>query len=270
MIDIFNIPLYYISFKKNTSIENHLKENGFKNINHFQAIDGRKFKPLELLEKNMITIRTYNDLIYGREQHSGMPTLGGIGCTLSHRSLWKLCVDKNLPYITIVEEDVHFKKPLSEQDIVRITNVLKKPNGYFNSTDIFENGSQYMFLTHFQILTKGAAEELYKYSLPIDVQTDTYINNINNRGKISIEAFSVADQLMNKDSSIQTDCFKCWLPTNKKYYIITFSVILSIIFFIIFLYFCKKHDLFKINLSLEKCERSKSKCLSKFRSSKKK
>lgn len=268
MIDIFNIPLYYISFKKNTSLENHLKENGFKNINHFQAIDGRKFKPLELLEKNMITIRTYNDLIYGREQHSGIPTLGGIGCTLSHRSLWKLCIDKNLPYITIVEEDAYFKKPLSEQDIVRINNALKKPNGYFNSTNIFNNGSQLMFLTHFQILTKIAAEELYKHSLPIDVQTDAYINNINNRGKISIEAFSVAEQNSHQ-SSIQTDCLKCWLPTNKKYYIYFLLVILSIIFIITCLYILKKKDLLKTILTLKKCEKSKSKCLSKVKSSRK-
>ena len=45
MTDIFKIPLYYIGFKSNKPLENQLRNWGFTNINHFQAIDGRKFIP---------------------------------------------------------------------------------------------------------------------------------------------------------------------------------------------------------------------------------
>ena len=41
-IDVFNIPLYYISFDKSLTLENMLKTYNFNNINHFPAVDGRK------------------------------------------------------------------------------------------------------------------------------------------------------------------------------------------------------------------------------------
>ena len=76
-MNIYDIPLYYISFDKNINLENHFKNNGFANVNHFKAINGKKFKPIDLKNNNIITIRSFNDLVNGREQHSG---LSGIGC----------------------------------------------------------------------------------------------------------------------------------------------------------------------------------------------
>lgn len=231
MIDIFKIPLYYISFNKKPDLEKIFEKKGFKDINHFKAIDGRKFDPKELLENNIITIRTYNDLIYGREQHTGIPTLGGIGCTLSHRSLWKLCIDQKLPYITIVEDDVKFKNPITDKDIENINHSLKKPNGMFVSSSNYNKGSEYFFGLQFYILTNGCAKEIYKYSLPIDVQTDAYINNINNRGLIKIEGYELLSQSTHL-SSIQDICFKCRLPKSMWFYlvIILFIIILIILF----------------------------------------
>ena len=232
-IDIFNIPLYYISFKKKLILEKDLLEIGFKDINHFTAIDGRKFDPSELLEKNMITIRTYNDLIYGREQHSGMPTIGGIGCTLSHRTLWKLCNDLKLPYIIIVEDDIKFKNPITNKEIENINNILKQPNGMFISSSNFKKNSEYFFGLQFCILTNGCARELYKYSLPIDVQTDVYINNINNRGLIKIYSSFIATQ-SSHTSSIQNWCIKCILPKSIWFYVIIILCIIIIIMLYIF------------------------------------
>jgi len=77
-----SIPVYYIGFTKNTNLENSLNNIGFKNVNYFKAVDGRKFDVGELIENNIITIRSYNDLIFGRHEHSGMSSLGAVGCTL--------------------------------------------------------------------------------------------------------------------------------------------------------------------------------------------
>ena len=92
-MNIFDFPLYYISFKRNEELENKAKALGFTNINHFQAIDGRKFEPKKLLGDNIITIRSYYDLVDTRTQHSGLPGLGAVGCTMSHNKLWQKCVD---------------------------------------------------------------------------------------------------------------------------------------------------------------------------------
>jgi hypothetical protein len=43
-IDLYSIPVYYISFGENLKLEKHLTEQGFVNINHFEAIDGKKLK----------------------------------------------------------------------------------------------------------------------------------------------------------------------------------------------------------------------------------
>ena len=105
MTDIFKIPLYYIGFKQNKSLENELIKRGFSNINHFQAIDGRKFTPKKLLKDNIISTRAYHDLKHGRSDNISISSLGAIGCTLSHRELWKLCSEE-LPYIIIAEDDL--------------------------------------------------------------------------------------------------------------------------------------------------------------------
>lgn len=244
-IDIFNLPLYYISFKKNNKLEKHLKDNGFNNINHFEAVDGRKLNEIDLLNDNIISIRVYNDLVYGRSEHAGMSSLGGIGCTLSHRSLWKHCIDNNIPYLIIVEDDVNFKK-ISKQDISFIDKTLKKPNGIFVSTHNFDKGSEYFFGTHFYIITTGCAKQLYKYSLPIDAQTDSYINNINNRGFINMEGYSIATQKLHK-SSIQDICIKCILPKSPWFYV---GIILFIIFLIV-IYIITRKKLSKTRYELE-------------------
>lgn len=248
MINIFKIPLYYISFNKKPTLEKNLEKLGFKDINHFKAIDGKKFNPKELIEKNIISIRTYNDLIYGREQSTGMPTLGGIGCTLSHRSLWKFCIDQKLPYMIISEDDVKFKNPISKKDIENINHILKQPFGCFISSKNFSKGSEYFFGTHFYIITNGCANELYKKSLPIDVQTDSYMNNINNRGLINIEGYNLASQSLHK-SSIQNLCFKCRLPKSPWFYV----VIILFIIILIILYIYNRKQLTKTRSELSSC-----------------
>jgi GR25 family glycosyltransferase involved in LPS biosynthesis len=222
MTDIFNIPLYYISFTKNSKLEKNLAMIGFNNINHFKAIDGRNFDIDGLIEDNVISIRTYNDLNFGREQHSGIPKLGGVGCTLSHRSLWKLCIDNDMPYIIIAEDDVHFKQKISQKDIKYIQKTLEKEkSGFFSCRggQKIKKGEPYFFGTHFYIISQECAKQLYKYALPIDLQTDSYIMNLNNRGKINIEGYNIVKQ-KSHTSSIQDFCIKCFLPNKIFFYLI--------------------------------------------------
>jgi len=45
MIDIYGLPLFYISFKSNDDVEQHYVDRGFRNINHFEAVNGKKLNP---------------------------------------------------------------------------------------------------------------------------------------------------------------------------------------------------------------------------------
>ena len=242
MLNIFTIPLYYIGFKRNHTLEKQLSKVGFTNINHFPAIDGRKMDPQKLLKNNIISIRAYNDLKFGRHQHTGISSMGTIGCTLSHRELWGLCA-KKYKYMIIAEDDINVIN-LSNTDVTNIQNALSKKNGCFISTKI-NKGREILFGLHFYFLTNGAAKEIYNKSLPIDLQTDSYIGNLGNIGNINIQGYPIFKQKYHI-SSTSNICIKCWLPTNIVFYVIIVIFIIFIIFLVILFY--KKFHTTKIEL----------------------
>lgn len=230
-IDIFSIPLYYISFNRNKKLETYLKNFKFKNINHFKAIDGRKMKLSQLLKQNKITARVYNDISFGRHEHSGFPGLGGVGCFMSHYNLWKKCVEKNLPYIIIAEDDVIINKPFTDDDIDKITKIISNPYGIFIGTNtINKDAIIYFHGLEFGIYSQSACKELIKNPFPIDVQADHYISYLNNIKSVNVEGFSIASQSIHP-SSIQDFCIKCMLPSGNLFYL---AVILILVIFIIY------------------------------------
>ena len=185
-MEIFNYPLYYIGFNREQILEEKLKSAGFTNVNHFKAINGRNFNIEELLKDKIITTRSYIDLKYGRSQHSGIPSLGAVGCTMSHYSLWKKCVESNFPYIIILEDDVNIPDKIDEKQLKYITNILKKEkSGYISAGQKLDNF--FYCGTHFCILSKEVCKELVKDAFPMDIQTDAYIWHKHNIGDINIE-----------------------------------------------------------------------------------
>jgi hypothetical protein len=236
---LYNIPLYYISFNKNKDIEDYYKSHGFKNVNHFQAVNGKKFDPKKLLQDNIISIRCYYDLIDGRTEHQGMPGLGGIGCTMSHYTLWKHCVDNNLPYIIITEEDNKFFKRISNKDEQNIQNILSKDNSIFLGSNMRSNDNilPRFWGTQFCIIRNDTCKILIDYCFPIDVQTDSYISHLSNIGYINIDGYNLTYQKLHI-SSIQDVCVKCILPKGNRFYISI--IILIIILSLLFVYYRHK------------------------------
>ena len=227
-INIYDIPLYYISFNKNTNLEKDLKNVGFKNINMFEAINGEKMNILNLRKNNIISIRTYNDLLNGRNEHSGIPGLGAIGCSLSHYYLWKKCIDENLDFITIIEDDLKIAN-ITQKDIENIQNIITKDKGLFISSKNPITDSIYEFNgTHFYIASNSACKELIKYMFPIDTQVDFYMSHLKNIGYINLEGYPILSQKIHF-SSIQDVCIKCYLPKNILFYIIIFVLIIILI-----------------------------------------
>lgn len=245
MIDILNLPVYYISFKKNLSLEKELKKQGFNNVNHFKAVDGRKYVLGELVKKEILTPRAYNDLRYGREQHSGITSLGAIGCTLSHLELWKYCIAQNFPFIVVAEEDAYFKKQINPTDLKKITTTLQKNNSCFISTNKNLEKNEQFFGTQFYIVSKDGAKQLVKKCLPIDLQTDAYMAHLNDIGDITLEGYDIVGQKSHK-STIQDICIKCFLPQGSYFYITVVLGIIVLIVLIIFIY--KKYSTTKFQL----------------------
>jgi hypothetical protein len=242
-MNIFDIPLYYIGFTKNIEFENSLKKVGFKHINYFKAIDGRKMTPDELLNNNIISVRGYKDLTQGREEHYGLSSLGTVGCWLSHISLWDKCA-KELPYIIIVEDDLILNK-ITQQSNKDIQNALLN-GGMFVSASVEKN--KRVQGLHLYFLSKNAAINLLTKAMPIDMQTDAYVGNMNDAGIVNVEGYNISNTKY-RQSTTGDQCFKCFLPGKKIYYIIilVFMIILVLSCMMIF----RKSN--KCKIDLDKC-----------------
>ena len=243
--NILNFPLYYISFEKNKILEKELSKYGFTNVNHFKAIDGRKYDPYKLKENGFLTSRAYNDLINGKSQHSGLTTLGAVGCTLSHATLWKKCLDEKIPYMTIVEEDVLFKDKIDEKLCKLILDSVNKKNGIFLGTNIEKDEKNTFFIgSQFYVISNGASKELVENVFPIDVQTDFYMADLDFFKKVDITGYPISTQKYHK-SSIQMRCIQCHLPKSTLWYILLLAFFIVLLIGVIVYY--KKYKQCKIN-----------------------
>ena len=233
-MSLYNIPVYYISFNKNKKLEDNLLSVGFTNINHFNAIDGRKMVPKKLLDDKLISIRSYNDLISGkRSEHSGIPSLGAVGCTLSHYELWKKCIN-DLDNIIIIEEDADISRKITDEELLIINEALSKKNGGIISpiyVDVKEDKQiNTIWGTQFYICSKEMCSKLVKYAFPMDVQTDAYICHLSNIKEIDLTILSIYGQKLHK-SSIQDICIKCILPNNRNFYMILFIILCILLYY---------------------------------------
>lgn len=249
---IYEIPLFYISFKKKEEIEDHYKNMGFKNVKQYPAVDGRKFKIDDLRRENIISIRTFDDLKSGRTEHSGMPTLGGIGCALSHYNLWKKCVDNDYAYIIIAEDDNRMLGKLRKEDVKNIENTLKKPRSIFNSVKIGKKDHRtHFFGTNFYIIRNDTCKHLLGAGFfPIDVQLDWYVAHQATLGNIIVEGYPISKQTTPMfQSTIQSLCITCRLPKTKWFY---FTVCL----FVLLIVLCVIYYRHKFNVCTSSCSSS--------------
>jgi len=101
MSNKLNIPVYIISLNNNSYFNFN---DYFNNVNYVKATDTRKDTPIKYLNDNIITVRVYNDLKYGRKDHFAFPGMGAIGLYLTYRKIINdnININKN---ILICEED---------------------------------------------------------------------------------------------------------------------------------------------------------------------
>ena len=224
------LPVYYIGPKPNKNLENNCKEFGFNNITFYPEVKGRKFKANKLFANNIISARSYNDLILGRREHSGISSIGAIGCFMSHYNLWKLCVIRNFPYMVILENDCKIKSLNNDtkNDIMNfLQNNTKSIFVSANIKNVRKKHHEFMGL-HFYIVSKSACEILIRNSFPIDVQADWYIVSLYNKNMINLKGQHIFDQKLHK-SSIQDACVPCNFPTKLSNYVTFFLLVLCLI-----------------------------------------
>ena len=232
MPNLFDIPVYYISFERNQDLEHKLSKQGFKHINHFKAINGHILDPKDLLNNDVISIRSYNDLVEGRTQDMGLPSLGAIGCSLSHLEIWKKCVEQDLPYVVVVEDDMEFRNGgMNSYDMNYISEAISKENGLFISNDIEKDKKIKCAGTELYFASNGACKTLISEFYPVDIQVDCYISHLSNLGKINAKGYKITRQNRSiYNSNIQNICVRCIL--SKFAYAISSLLILVALYLI--------------------------------------
>jgi GR25 family glycosyltransferase involved in LPS biosynthesis len=222
--EIFKVPVFYISFTRNTNTENIIQAAGFTNVQHFAALDGRLMDIHSMVLEGKIGSRAYADITNGREQHSGLPGMGAVGCTLSHMTLWQKCLDSEFDVTCIAEEDVKIPKPIPEYLQEEISTIMYSdvPSVYLSSTLRKNKHDHLAFGTQFYFVNKKACRELVKRVFPINEQTDFYICHLANIGLINLHGARFTSQSLHI-SSIQDFCWKCY--NQLLLYAFTFTLI---------------------------------------------
>jgi hypothetical protein len=230
MVDIYSIPLYYISFGRKKDIEAYYQNRGFRNVHHFEAVNGKKLDPEELVRSRKITISTYDRLKNGK-RHFSEQTFGGVGCSLSHYNIWKMCVQNNWPYVIVAEDDNIFTQEITEKDLENISNIITRKNGIFVSYELmdFQIYSKFIQSTAFYIASNQACRKLMESFFPIDLQVDWYISHMATHGHIDMDAYAISTQDKSHASSIQTLCINCILPRNNMFYLVIVLLILAVV-----------------------------------------
>lgn len=209
MATIVSFNAYVISLKKDDlrrkSIAEELSKHNIR-FKFFDAIDGKSlFSPIP---EYAIDIRR---LWYGYEL-----TLGEIGCFLSHRALWKTCVELDTPLL-IFEDDVEIKVNIQEIlcaiskieedfDFLRLSGVRTKKNirlkiqsfPEFKVVEELRDPSG----TGAYIITPRGASKLLKSSSSFFVPVDNFISQRFSNNLKSLAIFPYPVQLKNFETTI--------------------------------------------------------------------
>lgn len=236
MNNINSIPAYCINLDYQKDKWNSVKERfdkvGFKNVERISAIVGVN---VDIKDKaSMLT--QYNLKNNYRCQHAQIPSLGAIGCSLSHIKIWQHMIDKNINYAYIFEDDVMF-----DEDFVNKLNKYLEED-QVKKSDLFYFGYHHLDYkiklfsgSQGYLLSNNGAKILLKNAFPLECNIDIYMYILNNLGLINIvfPEKSLATQFVYKTSTTQNvDCYKCYLP-SKLYMTFIYLVIISIIIYII-------------------------------------
>jgi GR25 family glycosyltransferase involved in LPS biosynthesis len=256
-MQIENIPIYYISFKRKIDLEQHLYNNGFNIINWYPAVNGKELSIDYLVEDKVISYRSFADIIKGRSIIQGLSSMGAVGCYLSHAGIYKEILDNNIPYAIICEDDVHIKKKnINFKSLNQSLNNLyqnypasvctfghsinagflmrtflpkfrKKISDFDNNIDELKQ----FYGLHMYMVSFDFCKNVQDHLFPIEVQIDSVFPLIQ-----GIKLFGTRDeiaiQIFHK-SSIQTDVFKnlgVFLPKSGLFYIMFLSIVIYILF----------------------------------------
>ena len=156
----------------------------FKNLQRFSAINGKR---LNYKKDRRISLKTRMNISRNyRRSHYEIATLGAIGSSMSHISVWKKFLASNAPLCVIFEDDVI----LSEVQLHQVNEILPNlphdcgvwilgcylPNLIINPIGGSKWSEVHKYTAaHAYILTRDAAKKLLEEPYPVEMHIEYYI-----------------------------------------------------------------------------------------------
>jgi GR25 family glycosyltransferase involved in LPS biosynthesis len=213
--DIKNIPAYVINMnERKDRLKRFMSQEAiheFKNLKRISATNGklldfRRDKRISMSTK----LRIYRNY---RRSHYEIATLGAIGATISHVSVWKTFVKSGAPVCIVMEDDAVWTPEAIEQINKEYNNIPDKWGlwvlGYFSKTLIIEHikdsknwDKVYNFSgAHSYMITRETAIKLLEDVYPIDTHIEFYMTG----------SSIIKDFLIVENKNVRIDYFRTFV-----------------------------------------------------------
>lgn len=185
---MYDLPTYVINMNERVDRWKRFKSHGaislFKKLRRFPAVNGKR---LNYKKDRRISMKTRMNISRNyRRSHYEIATLGAIGSSISHISVWKKFVASGAPMCLILEDDVI----LSEVQIHKVNELLPffpaecgvwilgcyLPNLIIDPLAGTKWSQVHKFTAaHCYILTRDAAKKLLEEPYPIEMHIEYYM-----------------------------------------------------------------------------------------------
>lgn len=210
----------------------------------FERFEGVNGSAIDIMKDDRISLRTKRNIKeHIRRDHEELNTAGGVGCYLSHTSVWKKFVERDEDYAMVLEDDAELYQGFTADlhRAMKDTTLLPQmPDVWFfqmPSTLYYESkGKPYPLEVKGRnsgpwiknvcsgftgyLLSKQGAKKLLETAFPMDMHVDRYTCLAGDLGRI----FTVLHRnvildgynFTSEDTDIHkgTDCAICNIPTK--------------------------------------------------------
>lgn len=198
-----DMPIFCINLDRRPDRwKKFIQQDGIQDLpqlQHFSAIDGAK---LPIMDNNKISLMSkYNILNKTRRSHDEIDTIGAVGATMSHSTIWKLFLERypDKEYCLIMEDDAYVPKRVDEYIEHCSKDIKELPNGFDiwllnyilmdeKQTPLTQNWTRPNNFHSFgmYIISRRGCERLLKDVFPIQMHVDRYANMKMNMGECII------------------------------------------------------------------------------------
>ena len=196
IISVVNMPEREVRWLRTKDMVYQVPSFKRATVTRIEAVVGRELDLAQLYETSVITEYAYRSLISTRNVTGIYLTPGGLGCFLSHVTIWKKTIELNQPMI-VFEDDVYFVDKFDEK-FQQILNELPSDFGLFYFADFVKsrntrgfsfsqsldriNGEQWG--TYAYMISPETAKLLYQNVFPIENQVDSFMTRMRQKYKI--------------------------------------------------------------------------------------